>query len=262
MSKATTAAGRWRAALDAWAIPDEILARAPESPWGFPPAVFGHATSEALSGRRTPTHNHAADGLAPGGSVLDIGAGTGAASLPLLPPARLLVAVDESAAMLDELRTLAPADADVDVVTVHGRWPDVADEVDAADVVVCANVLYNVADLRPFLEALHRHARARVVVELTAEHPQCPLGPLWRYFWGLDRPDGPTAEDAVTVIEETLGVRVASERWSRPVVDHGTETIPWLRRRLCLTADKDEELAELVAARGSVAPRQMVTCWW
>src|SRR6266508_3117592 len=31
-----TALERWAAQLEAWALPEEILARAPESPWGFP----------------------------------------------------------------------------------------------------------------------------------------------------------------------------------------------------------------------------------
>ena len=31
---------RWRKQLDGWAIPEEILAAAPESPWGFPVGLF------------------------------------------------------------------------------------------------------------------------------------------------------------------------------------------------------------------------------
>jgi len=39
---------------------------------------------------------------------------------------------------------------------VYGRWLDVAGGVDPADVVLCGHVLYNVADLRPFVGALTR----------------------------------------------------------------------------------------------------------
>ena len=34
----TAAARRWADQLAAWAIPDEILATAPESPWSLPPS--------------------------------------------------------------------------------------------------------------------------------------------------------------------------------------------------------------------------------
>ena len=38
--QATGALERWREQLDGWAIPAEILAAAPESPWGFPVGLF------------------------------------------------------------------------------------------------------------------------------------------------------------------------------------------------------------------------------
>lgn len=40
---------------------------------------------------------------------------------------------------------------------IEGRWPDAADGTPAADVVVCHNVVYNVADLVPFVRALADH---------------------------------------------------------------------------------------------------------
>ncbi len=45
-------------------------------------------------------------------------------------------------------------------------WPDVADEVDIHDVVMCANVVYDVQDIGPFLDALAGHAGKGVVVEI------------------------------------------------------------------------------------------------
>ena len=35
--------------------------------------------------------------------------------------------------------------------TIHGRWPDVSGEVSPVDVAVAGHVLYNVADLEPFV---------------------------------------------------------------------------------------------------------------
>ena len=57
-----------------------------------------------------------------------------------------------------------------------------------ADVVVCHHVVYNVADIVPFLTALATHARLAVVLELTSRHPQVAWSDAWRHFWGIERP--------------------------------------------------------------------------
>lgn len=258
-----TAAQRWADALAAWAIPDEILAAAPESPWGFPERVFVGAAEDALSAPLTVTHRRALEVLPEAGVVLDVGAGAGAASLPLAPPAARIVAVDTSTAMLRELRRLA-GDR-VRVETIEGRWPDVAAEVEPVDVVVCAHVAYNVADLDAFVVALTDHARLRVVVELTDEHPQAPLSPLWEHFWHQPRPTTPTVHDAIAVIEEALGVRVAAESWRRPHPLTGrtaADTVALARRRLCLPATADAEIEALLGPDPRLTPSSVTTLWW
>ncbi|MGB8652357.1 MAG: class I SAM-dependent methyltransferase [Mycobacteriales bacterium] len=253
------AAHRWSAALASWDLPDTILAQAPESPWAFPPRAFAERTLSALAGRLTPTHRRSAEVLEDGGVVLDVGAGTGAASLPLCPPAGRVVAVDESPRLLEEMVRLA-ADRVV-VERVVGRWPDVAGQVARADVAVCANVVYNVPDLDAFVRALDQAARQRVVLELTAVHPQSSLSWLWQHFWGVERPIAPVATDALAVVTETLGVEAANETWWRPPPGpRDAESVAWTRRRLCLPASADAELAELLA--GPEEPVEMVTAWW
>src|SRR5215212_531078 len=181
---------RWRAQLQAWAIPEEILAAAPESPWGFPVSLFrARAERAGAGGRPSPSNREALRWLPPGGGVLDVGAGGGAASLPLAGVAGRAVAVDESAAMIASFLEAA-AGAGLEAEGVQGRWPEVAGRVGPADVVVCHHVLYNVADLAPFATALTGHARRRVVAELTDRHPLAGLRPLWRRFHDLDRPTG------------------------------------------------------------------------
>lgn len=254
------AADRWRAALAAWAIPHEILAGAPESPWGFPPALFAPAIGDPPD---TPSRRRALDNLPDGGSVLDVGAGAGAASLALTPPARRIVAVDESSGMLDAFAGNAER-AGVDHGAVLGRWPDVASSVEDADVVVCHHVVYNVADLDRFARLLTDHARRRVVVELTARHPQSALNPLWKHFWDLSRPDGPTADDAVAVLNE-LAITPTVDRWQRPPrTGAGTraDIVAFARRRLCLPADRDAEIDALLGAEPVLSFRDLVTLSW
>ena len=81
--QADGALARWREQLDGWAIPAEILTAAPESPWTFPVGLFRSRARRAGSGPPTRSTLEAARHLPDGGSVLDVGAGAGAASLPL-----------------------------------------------------------------------------------------------------------------------------------------------------------------------------------
>jgi SAM-dependent methyltransferase len=263
---------RWREQLEDWAIPEEILAAAPESPWGCPVGLFRSRARRAGSRPATPSNREAARPLPAGGTVLDVGAGGGAASLPLAGLAGRLVAVDESPAMVAAFLAAAEA-AGVPAEGVEGRWPEVAGRVAPADVVVCHHVLYNVADLAPFADALTGHARRRVVAELTDRHPLVGLGPLWRRFHDLERPTGPGADDAVAALE-ALGLRVARQDWEsqdRFGFDDLDELVAFTRRRLCLPADRDPEVAAALLDEGtrqvdgvwvSGQPRRVTTLSW
>jgi SAM-dependent methyltransferase len=257
-------ARRWREDLDSWAIPPEILAAAPETPWGCPTGLFARSAEEAvaaMAGPRSPSQRRALEALPAGGSVLDIGAGGGAASLPLCPPAVAVTAVDQSPQMLAAYAELATQQG-VEHREVEGLWPAVADRVGPADVVVCHHVLYNVGDLVPFVAALTDHARRRVVVEITADHPQATLNPLWERFHGNVRPTRPTAADAATVLSD-LGLDVSLEEFEAPPRwghDHDrADLVAFTRRRLCLPAERDPEVDAMLEPPG---PRPQVTLWW
>jgi SAM-dependent methyltransferase len=268
----TGALDRWREQLEGWAIPEEILAAAPESPWGFPVGLFRSRARRAGSGPATPSNLEAARHLPPGGTVLDVGAGGGAASLPLAGVAGRLAAVDESPEMVASFLAAA-GQRGVPAEGVEGRWPEVAGRVGPADVVVCHHVLYNVADLAPFAAALTGHARRRVVAELTDRHPLVGLAPLWRRFHGLERPDGPGAGDAVAALAEA-GLEVERQDWEnqdRFGFDDLDELVAFTRRRLCLPAGRDPEVAEALLAHRthqvdgvwvSGQPRRVTTLSW
>src|SRR4029453_8104726 len=87
---------RWREQLDGWAIPAEVLAAAPESPWQFPVGLFRSRARPGGAGPPAPSNLEPARPLPTGGHVLEVGAGAGAASLPLAGDAGRLVGVDES----------------------------------------------------------------------------------------------------------------------------------------------------------------------
>lgn len=194
-----TAISRWTSALEAWAIPDEVLAQsAGADPWTldsnlFRPAKRTGTPSPGLATRR------AAEVIPHGGSVLDVGCGGGAAGLALAPPAASVTGIDESSAMLELFASIA-TERGLAHRTVEGRWPDVRDAVATFDVVVCNHVFYNVPDLDRFAVALSDAATGRVVVELTPAHPQTRNAAVWKHFWDLDRPMGPSSADALAVV--------------------------------------------------------------
>jgi SAM-dependent methyltransferase len=269
-----SALDRWRDALEAWAIPQEILDAAPESPFGFPATPFrSRGQRAAAASDPTPTTARALEALPPDGSVLDVGCGGGATSLPLVGRAGVVVGVDAQPDMLEGFLANARA-AGVEARAVPGRWPDVAGEVGAADVAVAGHVLYNVPDLAPFALALAA-AAVRVVLELTERHPLHWMNDLWLRFHGVRRPDGPTPDDAVAALVE-LGLGARIERWTAAPGTVGferrEEALALVRRRLCLDPSRDDELAEALGARlarregswsaGSTGDRGLATIWF
>jgi precorrin-6B methylase 2 len=250
-----------------------ILSAAPESPWGFPTEAFRHRAEAATASEPSPLDRRALEALPAGGTVLDVGVGGGATSLPLAGRASHITGVDNSAAMLEEF-ALAAAAAGVDARTVFGAWPAIAERAEAAHVVVSGHVLYNVPDLPAFAASLTDHARERVVVEITSTHPLAWMRDLWRTLHGIERPLGPTADDAEGVLRE-LGLDVGRE--DRSVERHRggfkrrEDAIALVRRRLCLAADRDDEVARalgdrLLAEDGlwSAGPPTyaIATMWW
>jgi len=255
------AAAAWADALAAWRIPEEILAQAPTSPWIHPVALFVTADAPVPD---SPSHRRAREAVPDGGTVLDVGCGGGRAAFALVPPAGRVVGVDHLEGMLTEFAAAAQRRG-VAHAEVLGDWPAVAEATEHADVVVCHHVVYNVAGLAPFALALDAHARRRVVLELPDRHPLSHLAPLWRHFWGLERPDGPTSDDAAAVLREA-GLDVVVEHWSDDGA-HRTAALPWeqqvafMRTRLCLREDRDAEVSSVMRSLPQ-EPRRMTTVWW
>lgn len=218
----------------------------------------------------TPTTEVVSDLAGAAGSVLDIGAGTGHSSFPLLDLGHRVTMVEPNPTMLESLRELS---VDNPVAIVAGRWPDVADRVERHQVVMSAHVVYDVADLVPFLRAMNENAVAGVVIEMTPNHPWSHLKELYREFQQLDRPVGPTTEDLVAVVAEA-GWQPSVRRWTRRsdmIYDSLDEIVEVTGRRLVLPSSRWPELEErlrprIVGGPGAyqVGPldREITTVWW
>ncbi len=252
------AADRWRAALEAWAIPEAILSSAPESPWIHPPVLFDvPATIES-----SPSHDRAREAVPAGGTVLDVGCGGGIAAFALTPPASHVIGVDHQVEMLTMFRANAQARG-VSVETIEGFWPAVAARTAVADVVTAHHVVYNVADVVPFLAALDDHARARVVLEMPNQHPLASLSSAWEAFWALERPSDPTPDDLLAVLDQ-MGIDAKSETFEGSL---RTETdldqaAHFTRIRLCLPASRESEVRSFLESHPPSPTRSLTTIWW
>jgi SAM-dependent methyltransferase len=262
----------WRDELAGWAIPEEITSAVPQSPWVLPRQVFARRADRLAAAPEGPSYRRAWGALDPPGSVLDVGAGAGAACLPLLARTTALTAVDtdrEMLALLGERAGALPGK----VALVRGNWPEVAPEAAPADVVTCFNVVYNAPDILPFVAALTASARRLVVVELTAEHPLVSMNNLWLRFHGLRRPSGPTAGDLLQILA-AMGISAGHQRWQRPGgADYASfeELAAVTTRRLCLPPERASEVAAALLDDGAdpdqpvdlgTARRDVVTIWW
>ena len=264
------AAVRWRELLEAWALPPDLLAAVPDSPYEWPAGLWRRGGMEAWV--ETPTNRAVSALLPPGGSLLDVGAGTGRASLRFATRGYAVTAVEPNPKRAAALREEAAA-TEAEVRLIEGAWPEAAAQAGRHDVALAAHVAYDVADLAPFLGALHGAARVGVVLETGERHPWSGLAAYYRALHGLDRPRGPTAGLLVEVVEEVLGVSPQVERWegrSRLRFADLQELVDLYRRRLLVPAERAGEVADLLAPDvveqgGWLSLRDdagVVTVWW
>lgn len=265
------AADRWRSELEAWAIPNELMAAVTDSPYRWPVELFKRRNITAEEIAPSPTSETVERLAGPGGTVLDIGAGAGRASLPLARKGHPITAVEKSAEMAAALREES---AGLDgYVVVEETWPTAVD-LGSFEVVMAAHVVYDVPGIEAFLRAMTAHARRGVVLELTDSHPWVPLGPYYRILHGIDRPDGPTVDDLVEVVQEELGIEPVVDRWERPGgtwFESWDEIIELYRRRLVLPAARTDEVRPLLEPDVEVTDgrmtigepiRRLATVWW
>ena len=271
----------WREMLEAWALPAEIPGRqaGPATPedgddgWQHIAAHFQRMAEQALEGPPGPLVARVLERTTLESTVLDVGAGTGRQTLQLAPHVGHVIAVEPSPAMREFMAREVEQRGLTNVEIVAERWQDA--QVPVADIVVCANVLYDVQDLVPFVSELDAHARDACFIEITFRHPLTPMNELWRRFRGIERPERPDYFDAVAVLHQ-MGIyanveieRVPAGFWFGSL----DEVVEWYRRRLHLEPDPrlDADLRAYVQENsrevegriyaGSPA-RRVAILWW
>lgn len=260
---AMDAVQHWTRELADWAIPPAILDAAPRNPYEFAASVIRRPTVDPLA---TPTGRVVLERLGEGERVLDIGCGAGRIAGPFV--------AGHDVVGVEPREGLAAVAREVGITVFAGAWPDLATAVGRAPVVLSTHVMYDVADPVPFLTAMHDAATRRVVIEVTQAHPWAGIGPLYRRFHDLDRPQGPTAADLADVIAQVVGMTPQVEGWTRPgaTYDSVTALADQTARMLCLSPEPTvlTDIAEIVTAEGTIlddgrirtADTHQATLWW
>jgi len=178
--------------------------------------------------------NRLLDEVGPQHTVLDVGAGGGRLALPLATRCRYVVAVEPSPSMGAVLQQQA-RDAGISNVTlVESGWAEA--NVDAADIVLCAHVLYVVAEIEPFVRKLETHALESVLVVLYQAPPQSQIYPLWQRVHGEERillPSLPEFREVLAQLEIDARVEMLGAQPPRGFDDH-QQALDQLARRLYL----------------------------
>ena len=270
----TAAREGWRSALEAWAIPQRLIDAVGVDPHRWQPEFWERMRrAEAAEGGLSPTLSLVED-LSRGGSVLDIGAGTGRLAIPLAGRGHRVTTVERDPEMARSLAAEAER-AGVVITEVVGSWPFVAGNTGIHDVVLSTQVVYDIPGIGGFVEAMHDRARRAVAVEMTPRHPWTPLSRYFRALHDLERPTRPTVDDFIRVVEELVGITPRQEHWSTATglrFADMQELLTFYRRRLLVPPRRSIEAAALLEpdvrhtedgwlVLGAV-DREVVTVWW
>jgi 2-polyprenyl-3-methyl-5-hydroxy-6-metoxy-1,4-benzoquinol methylase len=191
-----------------------------------------------------------------GGTVLDVGAGTGAWSVLLARTAARVTAVDASPSMLAVLRECLAAQAVSNVDVVLGVWPQVL--VGDHDYSLCAHAVYGAPDLPGFVQRMVEVTRHICFLVLRTPVPGGILSDAATQLWGHPW-DGPNAVIARHVLagmgitpEVVVEARPREPRTSATL----DEALELLKRhfRLHDTTAHDDDLAALLKRRLHARP--------
>jgi len=232
-----------------------------------PDADFYAPVAAAFRPERTDADDPLVAALAslagPGDIVLDIGAGGGRYAVPLGRIAHSVIAVEPSPAMRDTLVAAAAEAGLRNVDIVAARWP--MPEVPRADLVLAANVLYDIEEVGPFLDGMEQSARRLCVAVLLELPPPFAVDALWPAVHGEPRASLPALPEFIA-LQLARGHVCEVRLLERPPGPIDPDAFLARARRMLWVregSDADHRLLAAIAARpgGGPAPPVGVATW-
>jgi SAM-dependent methyltransferase len=179
--------------------------------------------------------------VAPTMTVLDVGGGAGRFALPLALRCQHVTVVEPSPSLGESLCQIAAEAGIGNVSLVAKRWEEA--EVEPADVVLSAHVIYMVEDIRAFVTKMVAHARQKVLMPTFMRSPIARYAPFWRWVHGEDKHELPGAGELMQVLREMdlyPDLEIFDPKPSRAFKDwHGA--LETLRRRIHVRPDTAED---------------------
>ena len=180
--------------------------------------------------------------------VIDVGAGAGRLTFPMALRCTCVIAVEPSGSMSSALLDEANRYGINNVKLIQTHWETT--EVDAADVVLCAHVVYTCGDIESFVRKLDANATSEVWVVLFDLPPQHNSYPLWGPVHGEERLWLPALSEFEEVLRELkiqYDVQVLESQHPGSFDNH-TDAWNQLRRRLFLSqgSEKDNKLGRVL----------------
>ncbi len=238
----------------------EAKSRSREMKWGGEPpadlwAERAHHFREGVKrrwARPDSSREFILSQLDPDGTVLDIGAGTGAWSALLSSCVKHVTAVEPSASMIEVMRESLAAEKISNVSIVQGEWPDVS--VEPHDYSLCSHAMYASTDLKAFVQQMVARTRRICFLLLRAPSIDGVRAEAALHVWGqpLDSPNFTIAYNVLlqagiyaNVLMENTGL------WKPRTSSSLEEALTDMRRFLALgdSGEHDEYLMELVRRR-------------
>ena len=176
-----------------------------------------------------------------GSTALDVGGGAGRMALPMALKCDHVAVVEPSGSMITQLREVADDAGICNVSVTQSTWENA--ELDVADVVLCAHVVYGVTDLEPFVRKLDSHATELVILLAFVESPMSRISRFWQPVHREERIDMPALPELVSALWE-MGI-YPDVKMMPPVMpdkfeDHEV-ALTQLRNRLFIKAGSAEE---------------------
>jgi ubiquinone/menaquinone biosynthesis C-methylase UbiE len=216
-------------------------------------SVTDPPTETVLYGPEGPTEEELRlIGDVKGKRVVDLGCGLGQAAITMAKQGATVIAVDDSARMLERGRSLA----DRQEARVEWHRSDISDlaflRADSIDVVVSIYALAEVEDLGRLLRQVHRVLRGKAAFVFSHEHPLS-------LAIGREPPESPDPAPIRHVVRESYFATqpISTERDGEPVQIHIrpiSETFTELTR----AGFRVEAMAEIAGAADAPVPQTIV----
>jgi SAM-dependent methyltransferase len=206
-------------------------------------------------------------------SVLDVGAGVGALTIPLAKSVERVTALEPSPSMQEELRTNVARHGLDNVACIAGSWGRA--EVHPHDLILVANVGPIFDDLLGFVAAATPLARRAIalVQNVGPGTEKFYLGELYPLLFGREYPPRADYLRSVTLLHSIgvyADVRIIGYDFDQPFEDLQEAVDFWKEQMRLEDPEREEELARFLRAKlrraGSrlVAPlpKQSAVLWW